>query len=413
MQKHKILAFLLALIVSIALWFYAVTVVNPNDTTKISDIKVRIVGTGELMSNNLMLTGGEGQTVTVEISGRRSDLKELNSSSLEAIADVSNIDRPGEYEVSWTLDPPSTVASGDISLVSANYNKIKVKVSEYKERPEIPVTVEYTGELPPGYVRDPAVLNYPTIPVSGPAEEVSRIDHAIVTVDLNDATSNITNELEYRFVDKDGQELSLSEFVTSSVPVVRVSVPVLAYKQVDLKVKLIPGGGATAQDVVCTIEPATIGVTGPEDVLSRLGSIEIYEIDLGQINENKTWTVTPDLPAGVTNRASETSVKITLSFRGLTTKRFSIPCSSFTRINDVETMDFGEQSVVITVRGKAAAVNALTMEDIRIVADMKNDYDPATKTLTLQIYLPESSTAGVIGGPYTVQIVEVVPETGD
>lgn len=413
MQKHKILAFLLALIVSIALWFYAVTVVNPNDTTKISDIKVRIVGTGELMSNNLMLTGGEGQTVTVEISGRRSDLKELNSSSLEAIADVSNIDRPGEYEVSWTLDPPSTVASGDISLVSANYNKIKVKVSEYKERPEIPVTVEYTGELPPGYVRDPAVLNYPTIPVSGPAEEVSKIDHAIVTVDLNDATSNITNELEYRFVDKEGQELSLSEFVTSSVPVVRVSVPVLAYKQVDLKVKLIPGGGATAQDVVCTIEPATIGVTGPEDVLSRLGSIEIYEIDLGQFNENKTWTVTPDLPAGVTNRASETSVKITLSFRGLTTKRFSIPCSSFTRINDVETMDFGEQSVVITVRGKAAAVNALTMEDIRIVADMKNDYDPATKTLTLQIYLPELSTAGVIGGPYTVQIVEVVPETGD
>lgn len=413
MQKHKILAFLLALIVSIALWFYAVTVVNPNDTTKISDIKVRIVGTGELMSNNLMLTGGEGQTVTVEISGRRSDLKELNSSSLEAIADVSNIDRPGEYEVSWTLDPPSTVASGDISLVSANYNKIKVKVSEYKERPEIPVTVEYTGELPPGYVRDPAVLNYPTIPVSGPAEEVSKIDHAIVTVDLNDATSNITNELEYRFVDKDGQELSLSEFVTSSVPVVRVSVPVLAYKQVDLKVKLIPGGGATAQDVVCTIEPATIGVTGPEDVLSRLGSIEIYEIDLGQINENKTWTVTPDLPAGVTNRASETSVKISLSFKGLTTKRFSIPCSSFTRINDVETMDFGEQSVVITVRGKAAAVNSLTAEDIRIVADMKNDYDPATKTLTLQIYLPESSTAGVIGGPYTVQIVEVVPETGD
>lgn len=413
MQKHKILAFLLALVVSIALWFYAVTVVNPNDTTKISDIKVRIVGTGELASNNLMLTGGEGQTVTVEISGRRSDLKELNSSSLEAIADVSNIDRPGEYEVSWTLDPPSTVASGDISLVSANYNKIKVKVSEYKERPEIPVTVEYTGELPSGYVRDPAVLNYPTIPVSGPAEEVSMIDHAIVTVDLNDATSNITGELEYRFADKDGQELTLSEFVTSSVPTVRVSVPVLAYKQVDLKVKIIPGGGATEQDVVCTIEPSTIGVTGAEEVLRRLTSIEIYEIDLGQITENKTWKITPDLPAGVTNRASETSVKISLSFKGLTTKRFSIPCASIIRINDVETMDFGEQSVVITVRGKASAVNSLTAEDIRIVADMKNDYDPATKTLTLQISLPESSTAGVIGGPYTVQIVEVVPETGD
>ena len=100
MQKHKPLAFLLALLVSIGLWVYAVTVVNPNDTVRISDIKVRIIGTSELDSNNLMLTGGENQTVNVEIAGRRSDLKELNSTSLEAIADVSNIDRAGSYEVS-------------------------------------------------------------------------------------------------------------------------------------------------------------------------------------------------------------------------------------------------------------------------------------------------------------------------
>lgn len=412
MQKHKILAFLLALVVSIGLWFYAVTVVNPNDTARISDIKVRIVGTGELTSNNLMLTGGEGQTVTVEISGRRSDLKELNSSSLEAVADVSNIDRPGEYEVSWTLDPPSTVASGDISLVSANFNKIKVKVSEYKERPEIPVTVEYTGELASGYVRDPATLNIETLAVSGPAEEVEKIQQAVVTVDLTDAKENISGESEYRFVDKDGQELAMSEYVTVSAPTVRVTVPVLAYKQVDLKVKLIAGGGATDKDVTCTIEPSTIGVTGSEETLRRLTDIEIFEIDLGQVTEEKTWTVTPDLPVGVTNRASETSVKITLKFNGLTTKRITVPCTSIERINDVETLDFGEQSVVIQVRGKPETVNALSAESINITADMKNDYDPTTKTLTLRVTLPSSSTAGVIGGPYTVQIIEVVPEEG-
>lgn len=413
MQKHKILSFLLALLVSIGLWFYAVTVVNPNDTTRISDIKVRIVGTGELTSNNLMLTGGEGQTVTVEISGRRSDLKELNSSSLEAIADVSNIDRAGEYEVSWTLDPPSTVASGDISLVSASSNKIRVKVSEYKERPEIPVTVEYVGEPASGYVRDPATLSTETLAVSGPAEEVSKVDHAIVTVDLTGATKNISEEMEYHFVDKDGEDITLSEHVTVSVPTVRVNVPVLAYKQVNLKVKLIAGGGATESDVVCTIEPPTIVVTGSEETLRHLDEIVLCEVDLGEITETKTWTVTPDLPAGVTNRASENSAKITLRFSGLTTKRITVPCANIERINDVETMDFGEQSVIIQVRGKPEAVNALSAENIKITADMKNDYDPTTKTLTLRISLPASSTAGVIGGPYTVQIVEVVPETDD
>ena len=44
MQKHKILAFLLALIVSICLWFYAVTVVNPDDSTTINGISVQFEG---------------------------------------------------------------------------------------------------------------------------------------------------------------------------------------------------------------------------------------------------------------------------------------------------------------------------------------------------------------------------------
>ena len=47
MQKHKILSFLLALVVSIGLWVYAVTVVNPDDTTYIRDVRVRIFKLGE------------------------------------------------------------------------------------------------------------------------------------------------------------------------------------------------------------------------------------------------------------------------------------------------------------------------------------------------------------------------------
>ena len=58
MQKSKILAFLLALVVSIVLWFYAVTVVNPDDTITISGISVQFEGTEALTSQGLMLTGG-------------------------------------------------------------------------------------------------------------------------------------------------------------------------------------------------------------------------------------------------------------------------------------------------------------------------------------------------------------------
>ncbi|MBO2527312.1 MAG: hypothetical protein CW335_03915 [Clostridiales bacterium] len=406
MQKHKLLAFLLALVVSIGLWVYAVTVVNPDDTVTIRDVRVRIVGTSELTGNNLMLTGGENQTVNVEISGRRSDLKELNSTSLEAIADVSNIDRAGTYEVSWTLDPPSTVASGDISIVSTNSSKITVKVSEYKERPEIPIEVEYTGTLPDGYVRDPAVLSKETVAVSGPAEEVSKISKAILTVNLDGATDTIDDELEYRLVDQDGEILELSDYVQIADPTVRVSVPVSCYKQIDLKVNLIPGGGATDQNAKLTIEPSTIAVSGSEDSLKKLEELVIKEIDLSQVTDTQTWTVTPELPAGVTNRASEKNVTVKLTISGLSTKKITVPCSEIERKNDVATMKFGEQSVVITIRGTAEAIAAIREEDVKVIADMTNGYDAATKAVTLEIVLPENTTAGVVGGEYSVQVID-------
>lgn len=406
MQKHKVLAFLLALLVSVGLWVYAVTVVNPNDTTKISDIRVRIIGSSELESNKLMLTGGEGQTVNAEIAGRRSDLKELDSTTVEAIADVSNIDRPGEYEVSWTLAPPSTVASGDISLVSTTSKKIKVKISEKKERPEIPVEVDYQGTLPEGYVLDPAVLSAETISAVGPAEEVEKINRAVITVNLDNVTQTLTQDAEYVLLDSNDNELTVSDYVSLSVPTVRVSVPVSCYKQISLKVALIEGGGALKENAKCKIEPSTIAISGSEEALNGLDELIIKEIDLAQYYETQTWTVTPELPAGVTNRAADTSVKISLSFSGLTTKKFTISCSDIERLDDNDNLEFGEPNVVVIVRGSADAIGSLTEDDIIITADMEKDYDPATKTVTLKIQLPSGSKAGIVGAPYKVQVID-------
>lgn len=411
MQKHKVLSFLLALLISIVLWVYAVTVVNPNDTTSIRGVRVRLVGESELKKNHLMLVGGEEQFVNVEISGKRSDLKELNSSSLEAIADVSNIDGTGDYEITWTLDPPASVASGDIKLVSSSANKITVKVSEYKERPAIPVEVEYVGELAEGYLRDPAVLGVETLEVNGPAEEVSAITRAVITVDLEGANGSMEGDFAYEFRNLMDEPLTPSKYVTVSAETVRVSVPVLPYKDIALELAFKDGGGATKDDVTYTIDPPLVRVTGSEETLAKIAdTLVIREVDLAQITGETAWTVTPELPTGAANRASDKSVKVTVNLTGLIRKNFTIPCAEITRLNDVQTLGFAEQNVVVSVRGKPEAVNALEAKDVQITADMKNGYDSATKTVELSIRLPSTSKAGVIGEPYTVQVVEVAPE---
>lgn len=112
MQKSKILAFLLALVVSIVLWFYAVTVVNPNDTITISGISVQFEGTEALTSQGLMLTGGDSTKVSIKVSGRRSDLKELNNETVTAIADVTRIAASGSYQLSWSVVWPQHRGNG-------------------------------------------------------------------------------------------------------------------------------------------------------------------------------------------------------------------------------------------------------------------------------------------------------------
>ncbi len=413
MQKHKILAFLLALAVSIGLWVYAVTVVNPDDTVYIRDVRVRIIGAGELPSRGLILTGVDNQTVSIEIAGRRSDLKELSSSSVEVTADVRNIYEAGTYELKWSPGYPSTVASGDVNIASASSTRVKVTVSDYKERTDIPVYVDYSGVLPEGYTynRDDTELTPESVTVSGPAEEVDRIAAAFVTVNMEGAKASINEEMNYRLVDQDGEELELSEYVTIADPTVRISVPVYYSKQIKLEVNLIPGGGVTADDVELTISPKAIWVKGAESALKDLDVLFIEDINLAEITQSQSLEVELDLPAGVTNLAEETAATITISFKDyIQTKTFTIRCSDFIRENDIEDLEFAQQSISITLRGPKTAIDAIRAEDIKVIAEMANSYDENGKRVPLRIELPKNTTAGVIDAPANILVTDTAEE---
>ncbi len=398
MQKRKILFFLLALLAATFLWVYAVTVVNPDDQISVRGVPVRFTGINELQMNSLMLTGGETQYVDVEIAGRRSDLKELTNTTLEVVADVGRIDGPGTYEISWVLDPPSTVATGDIKLVSSSSNKIKVKVSEYKQSPEIPIQIEYQGNVAQGYVRDAAVTNIQTVSVSGPAEEIDKIACARIVVELGDTKTSLDRNLEYQLLGENGEPLTLSKYVTIEDPIVRVMVPVYCYKQINLELEIIPGAGAELEDVSYTIDPAVIGVVGDEDLLAELPStLVIKTVNLADIRENITMSVVPELPTGVTVRDRDNIVNVSLELVGLSTRTIYVPVEQIIRDNDDEMLTFTEERIPVTVRGKTDVIHSLSADMIKIVADMTNDFNSNNMTVKLEVSLADGIEAGIMG----------------
>ena len=353
-----------------------------------------------------MITGGEVQYVDVEIAGRRSDLKELSNTTLEAVADVGRIDGPGTYEISWTLDPPSTVATGDIKLVSSSSNKIKVKISEYKERTEIPIQIEYRGNVAEGYVRDAAVTNQETVSVSGPAEEIDKIACARIIVELGNTQSTVDRDLEYLLIGENGEPLTVSKYVTMEDPIVRVMVPVHCYKQINLELEIIPGGGAGVADVTYTIEPSVIGVIGDEDVLAELPSTLILKtIKLAELKEDLYLTVVPELPTGVKIRDRDNLVRISLNMVGMTTRTIYVHSDQIIRENDDGKLLIEDTRIPVTVRGRTDVIHSLSADMIKIVADMTNDFDSNNMTVSLDVSVIEGVDAGILG-KYSISVID-------
>ena len=416
MQKHKILAFLLALIASVALWVYAVTFVNPDDTEMISDIRVRITGSSSLTARGLMLTGGEEQYIDVEISGRRSDLKELNSSNLEAIADVGNIDTAGLFELSWTLNPPATVASGDIRLVSASSNRVKVKVSERRDR-DIPVELVYAeGKMTEGYLQGQTELSISTIAVSGPSEEVLQIAKAVVQVDLTKATSNINEQLPFTFLDEQGEKLTLSDYTVVEAENVGVSIQVLPYRDLLLAVRSQNGGGLTSDDVTTTITPSSVRVTGSLEALEQLEETYYVELDLASVQGIESVTVmkSVELPQGVVrwgeNGSSVFSTQIAVEIaNNIGVIRLPLTKTELQWKNGEADLEYfyAEPDQVIEIRGDREKIRQMNSKinagDLAVVVEIDISKMDQAQNCPLSIRLPNGYGAGLFK-EYTARI---------
>lgn len=423
MKKNKILAMLLALAASICLWVYAVTVINPDDTATIGGISLALEGTSDLEKRGLMVTGGENAKVGVKLKGTRADLKELNNDTLVAVVSLSRITEAGQHDVTWTLEYPGNVASGDISIESRSPGTtISLTVSEIRER-TFEIELDYPVTTAEGYWTQEALasLTPQSVTVKGPAEEVSLINQVVIRPAREEPVAETVEEtLALIYLDADGNELTLSSYCTVSTESVELVQPVYNSKDVELKVQFKEGGGLTASDVDCRVSPSKITVTGDPEVLAEVPDyLYITQVDLSTftgdtIPQILMENVNEMLPDGVINRSGRTTVDTVIEIRdSIAVKEFTISTADITRTDNLEGLGLAEGEVVITVRGRTVNLNALKVSDIRIYADLSRNYDDETGLVTLTVELPENSPLGVILGPYTAQVIAVTvePET--
>lgn len=372
-MKSKLLTLLLSLGLSIALWFYVVTVVSPNSDKYFNNIPVTIQSEVVLQERGLMITSTEFPRVSLHLEGNRSDLNKLNNSNITVSADVSRIGEPGTHNLVLTPTFPGDVPNNAISVLSRTPSVITIDV-EYRITKEVPVDIQYSGTLPENYMADKEnnQLDFESITISGPKSVIDQIAMARIAVDVDGRTESFSEQFQYSLLDAKEKPVDAA-LVTTNADAVNLTMKIYRVKEIALSVKVNPGGGASQDTSKITIDPQTIRISGSTSLLEGLESLELGTINLAEIHTDTTLTFPIKLPEGVNNETGLQEATVKIEFPELGTKTLTVTQFEAVDVPAGLAVDFVTKQLEIQVRGPKNSVSQVEPSDIKVVVSFANE----------------------------------------
>ena len=396
--NNRVTWIIVSLLISFFVWAY----LAGSDTTTFNqtfyNVPVVFEGAESLRTTKgLIVTEPDVQTVTVQVRGSRASIGSLHDSELQAVVDVSGISQARETELTYTVVFPDRINRSDISIVSRTPETISFTVAAESTK-TVEVKGVFTGSVAEGYTADSVVVEPSTITLYGPESELRNVAEARVTVDRENVNATVGPlKTDYTLLDADGNEIS-PENVVSDVKTVSVTLPVLVQKELQLTVNLLDGGGATAEDCVVTIEPASIQVIGDTTTLQQQNQIVIGTVNLADFASTYENTFTIPLDNTLRNQSGVTEATVRITVNGLDTKRITTKNISVTGSPAGTHVALDTTSLNVLVRAKSDLLAQIDADNVRVVVDL-TDYSDTTGTISVpaKIYIDGFDKAGAVG----------------
>ena len=403
-MKSKIITLLLALLFSCGLWLFVVTVEQPETENTYYDIPVIYQNDGEaLLKDRGLMIVSERPTITLKLKSTRTNLRNLNESNINIFVSLANVTAAGNHKLNYSIAYPGNIPSGEVSVVSTSMEQISIKVEKRITR-LIPVEPVYVGSVPEGMIAhtEEAELDYKFVEVTGPESVMEKITQAVIQVDMEGQTQTIAGEYPYTLCDVNGEPVD-SALLTTNVEAVNLVLKIQRVKEIDLRVNVTSGGGATEETSTIEITPAKIRVSGPEALLEDLEYLEIGAIDLGTMTQDETMNFDVVLPEGITNETGVTSAKVEVTFPNLRIKKIPVTDIQILNLPEGLEVELITESIELTIRGLATQVDAITNSDLSVTVDLAGA-QPGTFTKGVSVSVdPKYLNVGTMG-TYSVSV---------
>lgn len=397
-MKKNFLYALLSVVVAIGLWLYVVTVVNPEYEDTFYNIPVVLENEDVLIANGMMLIGEEKPTVTLRISGNRTDVIKLNSSNITLIADLSKISNAGEQTLSYRIVYPGDAPNNSYKVISQVPQEITLSVSEWKSK-ELDIQVDYTGKVPEQFIvfKENGALDNSKITVTGPSTVIDQITTARINVDLEGKTETISQSFPVSLYDAKG-ELVESEIVRTNLEEVRYTLKIQRWKDIELRLDVVEDSFLNKSNCQITIDPVTIRVSGSEKVLAQLDHLVLGQIRLGDLTEDFSATYDLEMPEGVTNLSELSKVSVSIKIPKLEMRKFTVTQIKTINVPAGMKVELITKEKQVTVRGTQEVLDTVKDGDFTIVVDFANaEPGDASHKATVQLGGGLAGQLGIVG----------------
>lgn len=383
MQNNKFI-FVLAILISFSIWVYSGLGTNNDTNVTLSNIPIQIELTDEARDNGLQIFSGSEQTASVTVTGNRAVLGAVNESDVTVTAAANTINSPNTYDLA--VSASKTNPSANFQITSAVVpSSIRVVVDYFRESTYQIQDNHIVYKVADGYYGVTS-LSSKAVVISGPQTEISKIDKVYAVAEIKGTlTESVETDAELVLYDKNNKKLS-TELFTMDVKTVKATVTVLPEKTVEVKPTFvnIPDGLEITDDMI-SIEPSTILLAGPGEVLNETTSVNLEAIDFSTLKaEKKTFpSLGIDIPTDCKNLSNSTSAKVTLDLSGLSSKSFTVKKFSVDGLSKEYKAEVTQKSILVTIVGPKDEINSLSSSDITAVIDTSN-----SKGITGSVQMP-------------------------
>ncbi|MCQ4925262.1 CdaR family protein [Tissierella carlieri] len=401
-EKSDLTLKIFSVIIAIVLWSYVTSEseVNPDISKEYRNIPVTYTNKTALDRQDLVIIEPEEATVSVKVTGKKSDMAKFSREFIKAEVDLSGYSE-GQVKVpiNISLDQSSNIkiVGREPENVLFTFDKIITKTQS--------VTVKTKGSLDPNYVLGDISTKTQSVLLKGPRSLVNKVADVVAVVDISGGKEDINVTEPIKLIDDEKNDVRGVEYEPS---VVNVSIPVFRIVTVPIELNLQTEPPENYEITSITINPNKITLKGGNDI-ANLTFIQTKPVDINYLMENVDVPVELDLPENASLLNPNEKVTISLKIEENFTKAFEYTLDEV----DIRNLDSGltidkddhSKTIQVLAKGSKEAIENLTKEDLMPYLDF-NMLDEGTHRINLGFTAPIGITVKeILPQPIELKII--------